>query len=95
MAMIRSERAALVARIKRVEGQVRGIAGMVEQDASCVDVLTQIAAATRALQALSLGLVDAHLRHRVADAAVSGATPEELRAGATEMSDAIARLVTS
>ena len=62
-------------RLRRVEGQIRGLQRMVENDEYCIDVLTQIAAATKALQAVSLGLIDEHLKHCVADAIAVGATP--------------------
>jgi CsoR family transcriptional regulator, copper-sensing transcriptional repressor len=58
-----------LARLHKVEGQVRGLGRMVEQDRYCVDVLTQIAAVTRALQEVALGLLDDHVRHCVTDAA--------------------------
>ncbi len=82
-----------VARLRRVEGQVRGLQRMVENDEYCIDVLTQIAAATKALQAVSLGLLDQHLKHCVADALAQGGehADEKVR----EASDAIARLVRS
>ncbi len=56
-------------RLRRIEGQVRGIARMVEEDTYCIDVLTQVSAATRALQAVSLGLLEEHVAHCVVDAA--------------------------
>ena len=56
-------------RLRRVEGQVRGIARMVDEDVYCIDVLTQIAAVTKALQAVAIGLVEDHLAHCVVDAA--------------------------
>src|SRR3954449_8628960 len=62
-------------RLRRVEGQVRGIARMVDEDVYCIDILTQIAAVTKALQAVSIGLVEDHLSHCVADAARQ--SPEE------------------
>ncbi|UBH25157.1 metal-sensitive transcriptional regulator [Micrococcus porci] len=64
------QREAYLKRLKRIEGQVRGIHRMVEEDVYCIDVLTQVAAATKALHAVSLGLVEDHLRHCVAEAAV-------------------------
>lgn len=82
-----------LARLKRIEGQVRGISRMVEQDTYCIDVLTQIAAATRALEAVSLGLLEDHMSHCVLHAAQS--SDEEGRAKIREASDAIARLVRS
>ena len=77
-------------RLARVEGQVRGIARMVEQDKYCIDVLTQVSAATKALQAVALGLLDEHMAHCVA-----GARGAEQQAKLQEASDAIARLVRS
>ena len=62
----------LLKRLKRVEGQVRGVQGMVEEDRYCIDVLTQVSAVTRALQSVAVGLLDEHLRHCVADAVVTG-----------------------
>jgi CsoR family transcriptional regulator, copper-sensing transcriptional repressor len=80
-------------RLRRVEGQVRGIARMVEEDKYCIDVLTQVSAATKALQAVALGLLDEHLAHCVADAVAAGG--EEADTKIREASDAIARLVRS
>ncbi|MDR3203114.1 MAG: metal-sensitive transcriptional regulator [Bifidobacteriaceae bacterium] len=80
-------------RLSRIEGQVRGIARMIDQDVYCIDVLTQITAVTRALEAVSLGLVEDHLSHCVLDAARSG--QEEGLAKVREAADAIARLVKS
>ena len=62
-------------RLRRVEGQVRGIARMVDEDVYCIDILTQVAAVTKALQAVSIGLVEDHLAHCVVDAARQ--SPEE------------------
>lgn len=80
-------------RLRRVEGQVQGIARMVEADTYCIDILTQVSAATKALQMVALGLLEEHLGHCVADAAgVGGAEGDErLR----EANAAIARLVRS
>jgi DNA-binding FrmR family transcriptional regulator len=58
-------------RLKRIEGQVRGLQRMVDEDTYCVDVLTQISSVTKALQSVGLGLLDEHLRHCVRDAAES------------------------
>lgn len=80
-------------RLRRIEGQVRGISRMVEEDTYCIDVLTQIAAATKALQAVSLGLIEDHMSHCVLAAAQS--SDEEGRAKIREASEAIARLVRS
>ena len=86
-------KAAHLKRLARIEGQVRGIAGMVERDTYCVDILTQVSAATKALQAVALELLDDHLAHCVADAVAAGG--EEKDAKLKEASDAIARLVRS
>jgi CsoR family transcriptional regulator, copper-sensing transcriptional repressor len=80
-------------RLRRIEGQVRGIARMVDEDTYCIDVLTQISAVTKALQAVSIGLVEDHLGHCVVDAARN--SPEEGAAKVREAADAIARLVRS
>jgi len=80
-------------RLRRIEGQVRGIARMVDEDTYCIDVLTQIAAVTRALQAVSLGLVEEHLGHCVVDAA--RASDEAGQEKVREAAEAIARLVRS
>jgi len=78
-------------RLRRIEGQVRGLQRMVEEDKYCVDVLTQIASVTRALQGVALGLLDEHVRHCVADAVQQG--PESGDAKITEAISAIERLV--
>ncbi|MFE2755117.1 metal-sensitive transcriptional regulator [Actinosynnema sp. NPDC059335] len=88
-----SDKDDVLKRLRRVEGQVRGLQRMVADDEYCIDVLTQIAAATKALQAVSLGLLDGHLRHCVADALAEGG--EGADAKVREASDAIARLVRS
>ena len=80
-------------RLSRIEGQVRGIARMVEEDVYCIDILTQVAAVTKALQAVSLGLVEDHLSHCVVDAARQ--SQEAGGAKVREAADAIARLVRS
>ena len=80
-------------RLRRIEGQVRGIAKMVEDDKYCIDVLTQVSAATKALQAVALGLLDAHMAHCVVNAARAGGAEQETKL--KEASDAIARLVRS
>ena len=63
---------ALTKRLHRIEGQVRGIERMIEEDRYCIDVLTQIAAVNTALESLALQILDDHVRHCVADAAASG-----------------------
>ena len=80
-------------RLRRVEGQVRGLQGMIERDEYCIDVLTQVSAATKALQSVALGLLDEHLGHCVTEAIAEGG--ENADAKVREASDAIARLVRS
>jgi DNA-binding FrmR family transcriptional regulator len=80
-------------RLRRIEGQVRGIARMVDEDVYCIDVLTQVAAVTKALQAVSLGLMEDHLGHCVVNAARE--SQEAGDAKVREASEAIARLVRS
>jgi DNA-binding FrmR family transcriptional regulator len=62
----------LLNRLRRIEGQIRGLQQMVEADRYCIDVLTQISAVTKALQSVAVGLLDDHLRHCVADAVAAG-----------------------
>ncbi|MBK0868792.1 metal-sensitive transcriptional regulator [Saccharopolyspora sp. HNM0986] len=80
-------------RLRRIEGQVRGLAKMIDDDQYCIDVLTQIGATPKALQSVALGLMDEHLKHCLAEAMAEGgeAADEKVR----EASDAIARLVRS
>jgi len=80
-------------RLRRVEGQVRGLQRMVDADAYCIDVLTQVSAATRALEAVALSLLEDHLAHCVADAARQGGEVADVKV--KEASAAIARLVRS
>ncbi|HZE51247.1 MAG TPA: metal-sensitive transcriptional regulator [Jatrophihabitantaceae bacterium] len=80
-------------RLRRVEGQVRGISKMVEDDKYCIDILTQVSAATKALQAVALGLLEEHMGTCVVDAARAGG--DEADAKVREAADAIARLVRS
>ncbi|MEV6626053.1 metal-sensitive transcriptional regulator [Amycolatopsis sp. NPDC051106] len=84
---------ALLQRMRRVEGQVHGIAKMIDDDKYCIDVLTQVSAATKALEAVALGLLDDHLRHCVAEAAAEGGDVAATKVA--EASAAIARLVKS
>jgi len=84
---------AYLARLRRIEGQARGLQRMVEQDTYCIDILTQVSAMTKALQAVSLGLLEDHLRHCVVDAVAQGGPAAEQKL--TEASAAIARLVRS
>ena len=80
-------------RLRRIEGQVRGIAKMIDDDKYCIDVLTQISAVNNALQAVALSLLDEHLGHCVSRAVAGGG--EEADAKLAEASAAIARLVRS
>ena len=80
-------------RLRRIEGQVRGLQRMVEEDKYCIDILTQVSAATRALQSFSLELLDEHLAGCVVDAAARGGPEAEEKV--REASEAIARLVRS
>ena len=82
-----------LARLRRIEGQVRGLQRMVEGDKYCIDILTQVAAATKALQSVALGLLEEHLSHCVVDAVAEGG--DTATAKVREASDAIARLVRS
>ena len=88
-----NEKQALLNRLKRVEGQVRGLQRMVDEDKYCIDILTQVSAATKALETVALALLDDHLRHCVTKAARAGG--EEADDKITEASAAIARLVRS
>ncbi|MEU5053448.1 metal-sensitive transcriptional regulator [Streptomyces sp. NPDC021096] len=78
-------------RLRRIEGQIRGLQRMVEEDVYCIDILTQVSAGTKALQSFALQLLQEHLRHCVADAALKGGT--EIDAKVEEASAAIARLL--
>src|SRR6266567_3300152 len=80
-------------RLRRIEGQVRGLEKMVEDDKYCIDILTQVSAVTSALQSVALGLLEDHLGHCVTEAAAEGG--EVAAAKVREASDAIARLVRS
>ena len=88
-----ARREAKVNRFARIAGQVQGIGRMVAEDRYCIDIFTQISAATRALENVALGLLDDHLKHCVLDAALAGGPVSEQRLG--EASEAIARLVRS
>lgn len=87
------DRQAYLTRLRRIEGQIRGLQRMVDEDVYCIDILTQISAATRALQAVALGLLEDHIGHCVADAVSSGGPEAEEKV--KEASAAIARLVRS
>jgi DNA-binding FrmR family transcriptional regulator len=80
-------------RLRRIEGQLRGLQRMVGEDQYCIDVLTQVSAATRALQAFSLELIDQHMRSCLREAAVRGGPEADEKVD--EASAAIARLVRS
>ena len=80
----------LLTRLKRVEGQVRGIEGMVEDDRYCIDVLTQISAVRAALDKVALGLLDDHARHCLIG---GGGGPAEPGEQVAELMDAVGRLV--
>ena len=80
-------------RLRRIEGQARGLQGMVTDEKYCIDILTQVSAMTSALQSVALGLLNDHLNHCVLDAAVRGG--DEAEAKIKEAYDAIARLVRS
>ena len=80
-------------RLRRIEGQVRGISKMIDEDKYCIDVLTQISAVTSALQSVALGLLEEHLSHCVTHAAAGGGRDAEAKLA--EASAAIARLVRS
>ena len=88
-----SEKTSHLKRLRRIEGQVRGLQRMVEEDKYCIDILTQVSAATKALQSFSLELLEEHLEHCVVDAARRGGP--EAQDKVREASDAIARLVRS
>jgi len=93
MASYSGDKDAYLNRLRRIEGQVRGLQRMVEEDKYCIDVLTQVAAATKALQSFSLELLDEHLSTCVLEAAAAGGP--EADAKVREASAAIARLVRS
>jgi len=86
-----SDKAAYLNRLRRIEGQVRGLQAMIDEDRYCIDVLTQIAATTKALQAVALGLLEEHLGHCVREAIQAGGPEGEAKVA--EASAAIARLV--
>ncbi|MFD1716145.1 metal-sensitive transcriptional regulator [Amnibacterium flavum] len=83
----------MLKRLRRAEGQVRGIQGMVEKDVYCIDILTQVSAVTKALETVALALLDDHLSHCVAEATQQGGAVAEEKV--REASAAIARLVRS
>ncbi len=87
------DKAALQRRLKRIEGQVRGLQRMIDEDKYCIDVLDQVSAATRALQAVALELLDQHMAHCVRDAIDAGG--DDAAEKLAEASAAIGRLVKS
>lgn len=88
-----NDKEALQRRMSRVEGQVRGIARMIDEDRYCIDILTQISAVTSALESVALSLLDDHLAHCVTDAIHEGETSADAKL--KEAQDAIRRLVRS
>ena len=87
------QRDALVKRLRRIEGQVRGLQRMVEADDYCIDILTQVSASTKALQSFALNLLEEHLRHCVADAVANGGPEADDKIA--EATAAISRLLRS
>ena len=87
------DKAGLQKRLRRIEGQVRGLERMVEDDTYCIDILTQISAATKALEAVALGLLEGHLRHCVHEAIAAGGPDADAKI--TEAAEAVRRLVRS
>ncbi len=83
----------LLVRLRRIEGQVRGLQRQIESDTYCIDVLTQISAVTKALQSVAVGMFDEHLRHCVADAVTKGGRDADLKL--TEATAAVERLLKS
>jgi len=80
-------------RLRRIEGQVRGLQRMIDEDTYCIDVLTQVSAVTRALQSVAVGLLDQHVRHCVSNAAADD--PDHADAMVAEAIRAIERLIKS
>jgi DNA-binding FrmR family transcriptional regulator len=82
-----------LARLRRIEGQVRGLQRMVDEDVYCIDVLTQVAAVSKALQSVAVGLLDEHLHHCVAEAVTAGGPEAEEKLA--EATTAVQRLLRS
>ena len=80
-------------RLRRIEGQVRGLQRMIDEDTYCIDILTQVSAVTKALQSVAVGLLDQHVRHCVSNAAADD--PDEAGRMVTEATRAIERLIKS
>ena len=89
MAGYKSHKEQVQSRLKRIEGQIRGVQKMVDEDRYCIDVLTQVSAAKAALDAVALVLLQDHTEHCVAEAIRSGDGTEKIR----ELNDAVERLV--
>ncbi|KPC66387.1 metal-sensitive transcriptional regulator [Streptomyces chattanoogensis] len=85
------QRDAHIKRLRRIEGQIRGLQRMLEEDVYCIDILTQVSASTKGLQSFGLQLLEEHLRHCVADAAAKG--PEAVDAKVQEATKAIERML--
>jgi DNA-binding FrmR family transcriptional regulator len=88
-----ADRESYLKRLRRIEGQVRGLERMVEEDRYCIDILTQVAAVTKALQSVGLGLLEQHLGHCVAEATAAGGPGAEAKV--KEAAGAVARLLRS
>lgn len=88
-----SDKSKYLSRVRRIEGQARGIHRMIDEDTYCIDILTQVSAMTSALENVALALMDDHLEHCVADAVASGG--DEAQEKIREASEAIRRLVKS
>ena len=88
---VRTDKDDYLKRLRRIEGQIRGLQRMVDDETYCIDILTQASAATKALQTVAVGLLDDHLAHCVVDAARDGGPDADAKL--KEASDAIARLV--
>ncbi len=88
-----TDKAKYLNRMRRIEGQARGVTKMVDEEKYCIDILTQISALTSALQAVAVGLLDDHLKHCVVDAARMNSADADAKI--KEATDAIARLVRS
>lgn len=86
-----TEKQAVLARLRRIEGQIRGLQRLVDEERYCVDILTQVSAATKALEGVALLLLDQHLQHCLAHAT----DPADARLKLAEASEAIRRLVRS
>lgn len=80
-----------IKRLRRIEGQIRGLQRMLDEDVYCIDILTQVSASTKGLQSFGLQLLEEHLRHCVADAAVKG--PEAIDTKVQEATKAIERML--